>query len=401
MTRQKGIVRKTIPVDFLDMDGIEGWLEDMAAQGLHYQESGSWYACFLPGEPARVRYHMEPPSRKSGMTLQEVEDCEAMGWAYAGKFGGFELFRTRDQEAADFHTDPVIQSYTLDRLSCRLAWGSLICLALTAALLAFLVFGALDSPFGPVLRLVKYSSLWSGLLLLVALGSLLHLCRNAWRLWQLRRRLRLGIPAPARRRWRRTRLFEQISQAVILAAAVLQIGSLVPNFLGLTRWEQELSTLSRPAPVLSLAELEGTEDYQAVPFGYPGYEGPDRDNMASYEAYPLARYYEVDQAGTADGADCRLDVEWYSLLLPFLAGPLLEDVMDYELYDLPYRPERYRVEELDAPGFDRLVLVRDIRYGGQQLFALAGRRVVYLDYDGGQDLARHLDQVRALLTWET
>ncbi|HIY16927.1 MAG TPA: hypothetical protein H9839_06290, partial [Candidatus Intestinimonas stercorigallinarum] len=58
------------------------------------------------------------------------------------------------------------------------------------------------------------------------------------------------------------------------------------------------------------------------------------------------------------------------------------------------------VEELSVPGFDRLVVAEDLDYGGQQLFARLGSRVVYLDYTGSRDLTGHLDQVAALLRWD-
>ena len=33
-------VRRLVPVDFLDLDGLELWLEEMAAKGLHFQGFG-------------------------------------------------------------------------------------------------------------------------------------------------------------------------------------------------------------------------------------------------------------------------------------------------------------------------------------------------------------------------
>ncbi|WP_294471460.1 hypothetical protein [uncultured Intestinimonas sp.] len=160
----------------------------------------------------------------------------------------------------------------------------------------------------------------------------------------------------------------------------------------------ELASLDRPAPVLSLAELEG-DGYAPEPFWYPGCEGPDRDNYVSYAQEALARIFEVDQTGAVDGDRRRLDMEWYSLSLPFLASPLLDDLMDYHLYDLAYQPDRYAVEELSVPGFDRLVVVEAVAYDSQQLFAQSGRRVLYLDYSGSQDLRDHLESVAGLLAW--
>lgn len=397
--KEQKIVRRLVPVDFLDLDGIELWLEDMAARGLHFQKFGTFFAQFRPGDPARVRYHAEP-TEKGGNTIPvQAADYGDMGWSYVGKIGYLALFRTADPDAPEFHTDPVAQSYTLDRLTKRLTRFVRLLLAMMAALVAFMVWARLDSSFGLVLSLVRFGSLYTNLVILVELVLVLHFSLEVWGLCRLRRRLRAGIPHQRPRRWRHTGLVRQGYTLLLSIAALIQIGFTAAYFTGATKWDMELSGLDCPTPVLSLAELEG-DGYTPEPFGYPGYEGPDRDNFISYDGRPLARIYEVTQAGTVDGERRYLKMEWYDLTLPFLAGPLLEDLMDYELYDLRYVPERYAMEELSAPGFDQLVVVENVDYGGQQLFARLGSRVVCLDYTGSRDLTEHLDQVAALLRWD-
>ncbi|MGF0006823.1 hypothetical protein ACQRBP_05725 [Eubacteriales bacterium SGI.150] len=49
------LVRKLVPVDFLDMHGIENWLEDMAAKGLFFTGMGSCFARFRRGRPMPIR----------------------------------------------------------------------------------------------------------------------------------------------------------------------------------------------------------------------------------------------------------------------------------------------------------------------------------------------------------
>ena len=397
--KQHDMVRRLIPVDYLDLAGVELWLEEMAAKGLHFQGVGVFFAHLQAGQPARVRYHAEPTEEKGDLPPAQTAEYGDMGWTYVGQLGHLALFRTDDPDAPDFHTDPVAQSYTLDRITKRLSRAVWLLLALMAALAAFLVWGALDSAFGPVLRLVKFSSLYSGTVLLLELVFILHFTWEVWGLCRLRKRLRAGVPAQRPDRWRHTGLVRQGYTLLLSVAALIQIGSTAAYFAGVTKWDLELSALDRPAPVLSLAELEG-DGYAPDPFGYPGYEGPDRNNFVSYERKPLARIYQVDQAGTVAGERSRLDLEWYDLTLPFLAGPLLEDLMDYELYDLRYVPEWYTMEELSAPGFDQLVVAEDVDYGGQWLFARLGRRVLCLDYTGDHDLTEHLDRVAALFQWD-
>lgn len=397
--KEQKIVRRLVPVDFLDLDDLELWLEDMASKGLHFQKFGTFFAYFRPGEPARVRYHAEPTEKGGTSIPAQPGEYAELGWTYVGKIGYLALFRTADPDAPEFHTDPVAQSYTLDRLTRKLTRFVWLLLAMMAALVAFMVWARLDSAFGLVLSLVRFDSLYTSLVILAYVALILYFSWEVWGLCRLRNRLRAGIPHQRPRHWRHTGLVRQGYTLLLSIAALVQIGSTTAYFAGATKWDMELSALDRPAPVLSLAELEG-DGYAPEPFWYPGYEGPDRDNYVSYDGRPLARIYEVTQAGTLDGERRRLDIVWYDLTLPFLAGPLLEDMMDYELYDLRYVPERYAVEELSAPGFDRLVVADDLEYGGQHLFARLGSRVVYLDYTGSRDLTGHLDQVAALLRWD-
>ena len=392
-------VRRLVPVDFLDLDGLELWLEEMAAKGLHFQGFGALFAHFQRGAPAQVRYHAEPtPDKRRDVIPGQAADCGELGWRYVGKIGWLAIFRTIAPDAPDFHTDPVTQSYTLERMTRTMTRYTWLLLAFMIPLTAFLIWARLDSSFGLVLDLVRYGSLYTSFVFLLDLVLTVHIVREVWGLCRLRRRLRAGIPHQRPARWRHTGLVRQGYTLLLCVLALAQSGGACAYFLGPTRWSTELSSLDRPAPVLSLAELEG-EGYSPEPFWYPGYEGPDRDNYVSYEWKALARIYEVDQAGVVDGDRRRLDMEWYSLTLPFLAAPLLDDLMDYHLYDLPYRPERYAIEELTVSGFDRLVVVDNVSYGGQQLFAQVGRRVVYLDYSGPLDLRDHLEDVAGLLAW--
>lgn len=396
--KEQSIVRRLVPVDYLDLDGLELWLEDMAAKGLHFQKFGTFFAQFRPGAPAKVRWHAEPMEKGGTLIPAQTGDDAELGWHYVDKIGYLALFRTADPDAPEFHTDPVAQSYTLDRLTRKLTRFVWLLLAIMAALLAFMVWARLDSSFGLVLSLVRFGSLYTNLVILADVALILYFSWEVWGLCRLRRRLRAGIPHQRPRRWRRTGLVRQGYTLLLSIAALIQIGSTTAYFAGATKWDLDLSDLDRPAPVLSLAELEG-DGYTPEPFGHPGYEGLDLDNYISYDGRPLARIYEGKQAGTVDGERRYLKMEWYDLTLPFLAGPLLEDLMDYELYDFRYVPERYAVEELSAPGFDRLVVAEDLDYGGQQLFARLGSRVVCLDYTGSRDLTEHLDQVAALLWW--
>ena len=135
----KDIIRKLIYIEPLDMDHFEGWLEEMARKGLLFERMSYWGVVFRRGEPAAIRYRLEPAGRL--WTRESKDYCRELGWNYLGQAGQhFELYANPDPEAPELHTDPVVQSYALDLLGKRLRWylGGLA--ALTLLLLAAVLF---------------------------------------------------------------------------------------------------------------------------------------------------------------------------------------------------------------------------------------------------------------------
>ncbi|MFQ9918320.1 MAG: DUF2812 domain-containing protein [Flavonifractor plautii] len=100
-------VRRLCLVDGMNLDHIEGWLESMAARGLHYDHSDAFLFHFRRGEPAAVRYRLEP--RGTLDCPEGMEHCRTLGWELTGYMGkGFSLFRTWEPDAPELHTDPVV-----------------------------------------------------------------------------------------------------------------------------------------------------------------------------------------------------------------------------------------------------------------------------------------------------
>ena len=93
-------VRRLCLVDGMDLDHIEGWLESMAARGLHYDHSDAFLFHFRRGEPAAVRYRLEP--RGTLDCPEGMEHCRTLGWELTGYMGkGFSLFRTWEPDAPE------------------------------------------------------------------------------------------------------------------------------------------------------------------------------------------------------------------------------------------------------------------------------------------------------------
>ena len=393
----RNTVYKLIPVDFVDVDRFEGWAEDMARRGLYLHHLTPFlFAAFQRGEPAPVRYRLEP--RGSFWSRESQNYCRSLGWEFVFHVGRwFDLYRNDDPEAPELHTDPVVHSYALDRISrsLRILTAVLVlCFVgeLAALLLPYLLS---DTPVRLLLNASGITAL-SVLVLFLVLGMEF---RSLGSFFRLRRRLREGI-VPGRQSWRSSArwyfgllLFDLVLLAALIAS---------PLVLRSVEWEGELATAERPFPILELRELEGDPALEAVPspitleiFGY------DSHNYVRRNWSLLAPgQYEVDQHLTGSGDyEPRLDMLWYRLSLPCLASPLLDDLIT-RYSDLRYAPEHYTVTEPELPGFDRAVLVQDNRWPGQELFLQAGNVVIYLDYSGAQDLTGRPELLARLAAFE-
>lgn len=393
----RNTVYKLIPVDFVDIDRFEGWAEDMARRGLYLHHLTPFlFAAFQRGEPAPVRYRLEP--RGSFWSRESQNYCRSLGWEFVFHVGRwFDLYRNDDPEAPELHTDPVVHSYALDRISRSLRILTAVLVLCFVGELAALLLPYLLSET-PVLLLLDVSgiSTLSMLVLFLLLGVEF---RSLGSFFRLRRRLREGI-VPGRHSWRSTgrwNLGLLLFDLVLLAA--LSVSSLV---LRSVEWEGELATAERPFPILELGELEGDPALEAIPspitleiFGY------DSHNYVRRNWSLLAPgQYEVEQSLTDSGEyDPSLTMEWYRLSLPCLASPLLDDLIT-RYSDLRYAPEHYTVTEPELPGFDRAVLVQDNRWPGQELFLQAGNVVIYLDYSGAQDLTGRPELLARLAAFE-
>ena len=393
----RNTVYKLIPVDFVDVDRFEGWAEDMARRGLYLHHLTPFlFAAFQRGEPAPVRYRLEP--RGSFWSRESQNYCRSLGWEFVCQVGRwFDLYRNDDPEAPELHTDPVVHSYALDRISrsLRILTAVLVlCFVgeLAALLLPYLLS---DTPVRLLLNASGITAL-SVLVLFLVLGMEF---RSLGSFFRLRRRLREGI-VPGRQSWRftgRWNLGLLLFDLVLLAALIAS-----PLVLRSVEWEGELATAERPFPILELRELESDPALEAVPspitleiFGY------DSHNYVRRNWSLLAPgQYEVDQRLTGSGDyEPRLDMLWYRLSLPCLASPLLDDLIT-RYSDLRYAPEHYTVTEPELPGFDRAVLVQDNRWPGQELFLQAGNVVIYLDYSGAQDLTGRPELLARLAAFE-
>lgn len=149
--KQEKLVRKFLPVEPFDMRGLEEWLSSMAARGLHLAKINQDRACFRPGPPQDgVRYALDITGPMD-IDRERNENYAQMGWDYTATLPGlYYVYRSQDPDAPALHTDPVTQSWTLNRLLRTRPWvlllGGLVLLVLYRNSLAALI----ADPWSPI-----------------------------------------------------------------------------------------------------------------------------------------------------------------------------------------------------------------------------------------------------------
>lgn len=393
----KDTVRKWMRLDPIDMDHFEGWLEAMAQKGLFFERTWAMGIVFRRGKPAPVRYRLNPAGNL--WTRENQDYCKSLGWEYAGNMGNyFDLYANRDPDAPELHTDPVVQSYALEQVAKRAKRTCILLTALTLVMLAavLLPFFLLSTPILTwLIESPTSGNLFVILLDLLSTAMTIQAYRSFFR---LRRRLAEGQPPRRDGSWKAAIRWQQALTWIALALTIFYFGALAVTTS--CAWEGQLDSLNKPAPVLSLAELEGDTNLKPLVDGSWD-DGQDRNNYVSFNCTPVApEQYEITQWLT-DGGDYepRLVTRWYRLSLPFLAAPLLDELV-YQYTQHNYFPEEYDVEEVSLPGFDRAVLATDTQWPGQRLFLQKGNVVIYLSYSGNQDLTSRPELLEKLTSFQ-
>ena len=385
-------VHRFLLVEPADMDRFEGWLEDMARRGLHYRHRGVFFVHFRRGEPASVRYRLEP---MGSLWSRESQDyCRALGWDRLGQVGrDFELYRNPDPDAPELHTDPVVRSYGLDQAARSMLRYCAMLLAVTLLFLAAVVLPYCFFDW-PVLSLIESPLAGNLLPVVMELLSLSLTVRAFAGFFRFKRRLRQGAALRRKGSWRRGARITAVTLRGSLVLLALSFASLWAY--AALRWEGGIAGQERPFPLLSLPALEGNDALEPVIIALQ--DGTDYNNYIRFSWSLLApEQYEVYQRmSEPDGSHaCGLDLRWYRLSFPCLTAPLLDElVCRYTQHN--YFPEEYRVTQLELPGFDRAVLAVDNDFPGQRLFLARDGRVVYLDYDGERDLLAQLEEIEQL-----
>lgn len=398
------IVKRLIPYSPYDMKGFEGWLEEMAAQGLIFERFNYFHdkAVFIQGEPKRIRYRLDPKGRLYNEPARK-EAYEQAGWVFEDSLGPwFYLFSCGDPCVPDLHTDPGILAYALYQTIQRYWWWN-------APFMVMFLFPVLLLCIEPELRtdLVLWrNQAWSFVLLfLCALLGALCFSFGLRKLCRLRKTLAQGlIPKPGRR------------QIMVPTLLVLVISwgcrtSFDAYLLSHSRHETAenlpLEQLELVGNWPTLAELEATAEQQPGKTSQWTASGHINDSLLA----PVQEYTWQSNTKRLQGAiyQSQLSTDYVQTRSPLFSGCVFDGLLKQEELELSlwttYHNASYAVTEYegfsqtDHPKLDRLMAAR-FRRAGQDSFcfvAQRGNEVLKVDYTGSGSYEECLK--RFLDTW--
>lgn len=373
-------VWRVTPVNGYDIPGLEGWLERQAAKGLLFSMTAGPLTLFSRGEPAALRFHLEPAPNKPDRLDPELNALyEQAGWRYLGLFrSSFAVFAS-EQLDAQAHTDPEVWDYALRRFFRRKLLAGLGLLALNFVFLSLYwgcSFSWSELRWFPVTLLSRQPVIAAALSILgLALTDLSWL---------------LGLAALVRYRRAQKSSGHSRGGALLAAGTLILLLVLTETLWPITGLNPQL----HPADdFVTLADLEGdgpdvqvnsqTRDYYNYGYNCATLFLPER-----WSFWQTARHRWVN--GAADPTVPALKLQIYRYPLPLLAGQMVQEQSrihhnggTYEACGLSQRLDQVLLS-LDRPDPESASLPT------ARLILRQGRTVLLAEYRGDQDLLQFL-----------
>ena len=413
--RQDREVYKFIPFSPYDILVLEGWLEELAGQGLFPVHLGAVYCKFSHTGIPGTRFRLEPFGALEEPTQEQLEMYSQAGWTYAMPAArrSYFLFYTTDPQAPEPYTDWSSRGLSLDRLA-RQARKQLAYLLLIPLLLlvlyagVFLFFPTTGFDLQPAGRWVIAPLILLGLFtplsllwFLVLLARVLLELQNCRILAKTRQNLTNGLPpppSPGRNRW------VWLDNAATLPILLLACLVTVWTFRARAGWDLEDCT----RPYLSLAQLEQVPvaHYEEL-FGGDGTHSEDRmfrDLSLLAPVYYTVEEYAYEATSQKGNGFSPVRELWShyapqmtSVRLWLLIPSMARGAAEAEMNSLRAVNLYYEYEELEVPGLDFAILTRNTG-GFSQIAALGrGHWAAVFRYTGAEDLRDHLELLSSMV----
>lgn len=383
------MVEKPIPCSIYDIRGIQEWLDEMARSGLFLREVNRRFdrAVFEEGDPAPVRYRLDPTARKKKEDDEHIALYAQMGWQYVDRVPKwYSIYSCGDPEAPELYSDYQSLSLAVDRIVRRNIRNNLLFALFLAAVFFLEFFVTGRSTFRNLLLWEDprgaFTSALFPVLVLICLPLLIFESR---RIRNIRDTLAQGLPLKAGKRRNKPPWY------VIWALSYLPIFLLPRLIFPDVGWDVcglEERALAHPWPTAAQIEAVGAS---------PLAEEPVIDGYIQYNDSPFAPVQEeVHRYRAASSnylSDLSVNIRYVRACSPQIARrlyPMERDRQFKYLEDRQSARYTYRVTELgpfvpqDWPGLERLEVAQYKDDGEDSwLFALLrGSDVLLVDYTG-------------------
>lgn len=334
-----------------DVEGIQTWLEDMAAQGLVLEADGTFLGIFTFQKTThqKCRYRLAPMKEQKGFfsdsldgpDAEEQEFSKQCGWEYLVRYGSFYIYRATGEDVRPLHTDPAVHSIALEAVKKQQQRTviSLIFNFLFYSLLSHNLFSFFRS--GAVIGLVfLLGTLGFGLWLVVS--GIIAISR----LSRYQEQLQHGDALEQPKDWKRQAIWVRSVKLIpILCIVFFLFGWL--NSLSLTYEAIPLKEYPLDPPFAVLedifpdTQIDRTDDFL------------DYNTVIHYST-ALSENYEWRQETTvaANGGSyhCILRIEHHETVSELWARGLFGDYFTYER--LRFRGKQYKELETPSSKFD-------------------------------------------------
>ena len=277
-------VKKSLPYDLWEIDAVEGWLDDMASQGLIFTHNSGGQFYFREDEPQTLRHRLDFREKRWSHSKDRRQFFEDCGWEYLCYINDrTDLYRTAHPDTVEIHTDESILEEIMEKYVRRQKIMLLVCQVLLLLLLAFLVWQFCT--YGLFSSLLT-SGFWDFFTIPLWLFVIIFGDIRLWRSFRdIKSRSLLERSYHTREREQKRRREQRIDLAVRLVILVL---------LALELFQQNLYFDHLPW------EGSGYEDYsihQVLPEDADSYQ----QSSLLFTDYPAARRLLQDEK-TADGS---------------------------------------------------------------------------------------------------
>lgn len=388
------IVKRLALDDSFAIGRNESWLSDMAQEGLHLRRYGRLFVYFEKGAPQDTKYRIdifhEQPSPEQ---LAVYRDC---GWDYVARNGLFYTFCADGKaDTTELHTDPVEQSYTMEKLNKRhkinLVIVSIAIVLFLSMILSIYVFN--DEPF---LYMINGQFVQQMLVVMVELYVFYSVIRNYLAISALKKSLAQGRPINHQADYKRARRVNTILASIFIPMALCTI--FIPLAEMSMKERYTLPTTANPLPVVRLADIE--QNPKLLREEHINDKGIDFANQVRYQWSFLAPIqYDIGECGIiademwhdhSGSYSPSITTRFYKLTFAGMADDLINDLITRYVYS-----DNIKVSEVSFSGLDKLYIAKDdIR---KHIFASLDNKVIFITYYGNKNMEDIIPLVAAEL----